>query len=108
MNAKELRLGNLIKLGDVIATVSVVEDHKHTSSINEVNQDMINGVEINNKWLGNLPQLEDWFIILIDNKDGSGYNCFLKKDSFYIVRIKYIHQLQNLFFDTKGEELELR
>lgn len=44
---------------------------------------------------------------LIDLELG-GYGFVLLKDGFYLHKIEYVHQLQNLYFALKGTELEIK
>ena len=128
MNASELRIGNLIVLGSIIATVSIIEKFKGTNAINEVNQDMICPIPLTKDWLKKLGlkkhsvddfyfiELEEYILQVVVN----GFSGTLKKDSSWFVSIttgfgsqpvtitkKYVHEIQNLYFALSNKELTI-
>lgn len=57
---------------------------------------------------GNEFTYPDWFIALSFDCEESDWHCYELRDSFWITSIKYLHQLQNLFFSLCGTELEIK
>lgn len=126
MNAKELRLGNLVMLGDIVAPVSIIELFSHTNAINELNQDMIDPVPLSKEWLKRLGliehsvsdfyyiELEEYILQVVVN----GFSGTLEKDPKWFISIdtghgsqpvtitkRYVHELQNIYHALTGEEL---
>lgn len=116
MNATELRTGNYIyyKSGRIEVTMigeNGIQSHKK-------------GIEINAKFnttdLQPIPLTEDWLLNFgFEDKMGEWHNkiCLEKSNNeiYYSAgmgvrlseTIKYVHQLQNLFFALSGEELTI-
>jgi len=113
MDARELRIGNLIKFGDRIAPVSIIEMFEGTNAINELNQDMIDPVPLTEERLkkfGFIKGVGIWSHV-------KNIHLGLTRDGYYLehhttfipdVEFKYAHQLQNLFHTLTGKELELK
>jgi hypothetical protein len=121
MKSNELRIGNLVDLGNRIAKVTeinhlacVVVDLEETQDTIE-DYERVKGIILTEEWL-----LKFGFELDIED-DGyskgkykvsvSDEGCiFFIYDSYYPIEIcefKYIHQLQNLYFALTGEELIL-
>lgn len=47
----------------------------------------------------------DWFLGLSFDVVENDFHVYEVRDSFHITTIKYVHQLQNLYFALTGEEL---
>jgi len=115
MNAREFRIGNYILFNNFIQRERlVIVDGRFLLPFNETE------LEINNYYQP-IPLTEEWLlkfgfekIITFDvfptffrNKinvnDGIVYVC----GCGFLNHIKYVHQLQNLYFDLNNEELTL-
>ena len=122
MKSSDLRIGNLVDLGNRIAKVTeinhlacVVVDLEETQDTIE-DYERVKGIILTEEWL-----LKFGFELDIED-DGyskgkykisvSDEGCiFFIYDSYYPIEIcefKYIHQLQNLYFALTGEELVVK
>ncbi len=106
MNTKELRLKNYIKVNGELQ--EVVELPLPDNCVRKNTK----GIQISEKWLlvlgfdkfqyGNVKN--DFQVKMFKN----GIACYFKSSDgewVYLSAVKYVHQLQNLFFDITGEEL---
>ncbi len=103
MNINELRIGNFIYLYNELITITAI-----CYSFEDINKG-ITPILITEEWL-----LKFGFKSLfngagyVKNNTEIGYN----HNGFYIIasglEIKYIHQLQNLYFALTGEELSIK
>lgn len=124
MKAKELRIGNLVKYSlsnipqEIKSIISVHGDYIVNFQNSEFSNtiDKIKPIPLTEEWL-----LKFGFIKLDNNKYGIGtYNneywieFVMDRVFFFIaaymdsppsVGVKYVHQLQNLYFSLTGEEL---
>ncbi|OPC36155.1 hypothetical protein [Elizabethkingia miricola] len=113
MEIKELRLGNYVKYerNSVYFTVE---------SIEFVNN-LVNATDI--EYLEPISLTEEWLLKFGFEKSESLSNCtkitngykfdfaggeVLYLDSIRLKHIKYVHQLQNLYFALTGEELTIK
>jgi hypothetical protein len=122
MKSSDLRIDNLVDLGNRIAKVTeinhlacVVVDLEETQDTIE-DYERVKGIILTEEWL-----LKFGFELDIED-DGyskgkykvsvSDEGCiFFIYDSYYpieICKFKYIHQLQNLYFALTEEELEIK
>jgi hypothetical protein len=125
MNANELRLGNLIWDCDENTFYPIEEIKKNTQAnicvIYRNGSFMsidINPIPITFKWLSKFGFIYDdnWHWQLGINPFTKDYLldlCWIDGDEFPFYRngffkIKYIHQLQNLYFTLTGEELIIK
>jgi hypothetical protein len=133
MKASELRIGNLVDLGNRIAKVieiahlgCVVVDLEETQDTIE-DYERIKGIPLTEEWLykfgfKNIDKGDNDYITYTDSnhdyylqidvrrKDGKYLildNSFDDLRAFSMVDIMYVHQLQNLYFALTGEELIL-
>jgi hypothetical protein len=128
MNANELRIGNYIYNGFIKMNGFPNYTHKVTC-LNLIGETQIFSCDINSEFDNNLKNLipepipisEEWLLKfgfveqsyinyfkkndITISKDDNYYECFL--GVFGTKEIKYIHQLQNLYFALTGEELTL-
>ena len=114
MKATELRIGNLIeyKIKDKL------DERKEWWEISKVDfQDLtwldsnpedadFRPIKLTEEWLlkFGFEDFEDYFVEFFDNGDIRFFICAYM-DSPPSVKIKYVHQLQNLYFALKGQEL---
>jgi hypothetical protein len=107
MDAKELRIGNLLENGKVIST----NDHRSVFVGNNwyLTQDL-KPIELTEEWL------QKFGFELYDSVE---FRHFYRKNDFDLdenyqpidfdcIEIKYVHQLQNLYFALTGQELEFK
>tara|TARA_R110002124_G_scaffold283449_2_gene459479 strand:- start:6091 stop:6429 length:339 start_codon:yes stop_codon:yes gene_type:complete len=110
IRAKELRIGNLVNCLDETYEVSGLGTRNDVISLKGRNltaMNLINGIVINEKLLIKLGfnfnglNFVNQFIT-IDSKD----NCFrIWLGSCFVKNIKYVHELQNLFYVLTNKEL---
>lgn len=133
MKANELRIGNLVDLGNRIAKVieinhlacvvidleetqDTIEDYERTKPIHLTEEWLLKfGFEIGREssimkhWkIGFNSLTHDWLFDIVWIKDVYGNN---EQKPFYRNgrhEIKYVNQLQNLYFALTGEELTLK
>lgn len=134
MKANELRIGNLVDLGNRIAKVieighlscvvvdleetqDTIEDYKRTKPISLTEEFLLKfGFEPINKHDNAFITYADWthnyFLQLDVRKADNKYlildNSFDDLRAFSMVDIEYVHQLQNLYFALTGEELTFK
>ena len=124
MKANELRIGNYIELRCLDKSLS------HCKELVEWSVEKYNFTHSKDLYYGNddweyrpIPLTEEWLLKFgfefLKGVKGSefldcyDYNRFQVKNNFgvffwYHVQIKYVHQLQNLYFALTGEELKLK
>lgn len=112
----ELRIGNYVSIPDRNDPATVEQIMKHEITVNEF------GRFFNLKHIDPIPITEDWLIRLGFKKgdptphaigyfiDRFGIHYHFKECNWYswTANIKYVHQLQNLYFAITGKELELK
>ena len=130
MDVKELRIGNWVNLADK-GDYQIDNGHEIDTIAdwfdldkNELDEDQYaTPIVLTEKWLINFGFTQQGTIfnklhkngliaISIRDKSVGCYNC---KDNYMrgsglnmgTVRVKYVHQLQNLYYPITGEELEL-
>jgi hypothetical protein len=117
MKAEELRLGNLVsnmnpRHNDSILTIESIGDNHEVNVF--YRKYLLSELEP-------IPLTEEWLLKFGFHKyKGDNSDCFLNdfetscnRELFfwkgtYIQNIKYVHQLQNLYFALTGEELTLK
>ena len=120
MKASELRIGNLVDLGNRIAKVTeinhlacVVVDLEETQDTIE-DYERVKGIILTEEWLlrfgfekndNNQFILMEGSVDILFNKDLNGWIC--DDINFSINMTDHVHQLQNLYFALTGEELIL-
>lgn len=124
MKAQELRIGNLVKQGEI---VDLNREHDGESIIRIVNEDMcpfyisinkLKPIPLTKEWLLKFrfkKSVEDFYYIKTGRKNMTLEIClseqrtilFNKRLNEYIElkNIEYVHQLQNLYFALTGKEI---
>jgi len=113
MKAQELRIGNLVLSGkDKIVIYNIHKDiinYGHSQGADDGDLiEFLTGIPLTEEWLLKFG-FEKLLYGVVYNKDyvEIGFN----KDGFYIIQssktIKYVHKLQNLYFERKNQELEI-
>lgn len=118
MKATELRIGNVIMDYEEIITVDGIDDiDVFNKNIGDIPLHTINPVQITEEWLlkfGFEKTYESQFRLKYDHpRNYIGYDFSKTEEKsmedfrFYghYIKIKYVHQLQNLYFALTGEEL---
>jgi len=112
VETSELRIGNLIQTNDgkVIKVTGQV--------IHEGVEGFFKGIPLTEKYLyilgfgnyldGSFLLEEISAIIGLDGKIGFYLNDFHEQTSYWLQNIKYVHQLQNIYFALNNEELEIK
>jgi hypothetical protein len=120
MKASDLRIGNLVDLGNRIAKIieiahlaCVVVDLEETQDTIE-DYERVKGIPLTEEWLlrfgfeknnNNQFILMEGSVDILFNKDLNGWTC--DGINFSINMTEHVHQLQNLYFALTGEELIL-
>ncbi len=122
MEARELRIGNLIKSGKGIYKVISISHYKDSTDIITVSNDGVvipypctyKPIPITEEWLlqfgfeyfeeNNSYQLFTEFGFYIWGRINDGFNIYVNSDEVG-ENIKYIHTLQNIYFALTGTEL---
>jgi len=131
--AKELRIGNLVDLGNRIAkiieighssclvadleeTQDTIEDYERTKPI-PLTEDWLfkfgfkNTDKDDNDYITYTDENHDYYLQIDTRRRDGKYtildNSFDDLRAFSMVDISYVHQLQNLYFALTGEELTL-
>jgi hypothetical protein len=122
MKASELRIGNLVDLGNRIAKIieiahlaCVVVDLEETQDTIE-DYERVKGIPLNEDWL--LKFGFEWCNEAVGyfDKDHAAYfmypnvqfHPFCTNDKDCWIELQYVHQLQNLCFVLTGKELEIK
>jgi len=126
MNNTELRIGNIFEYDNEWFTVAglSLKNGGHRIDFTETAQCKLvkncNSINLDDKWLLELGFyakedryhheyymfLDFWYISKKVKFDSVLYKLIINDN--YIVHVKYVHQLQNLFFALTGTELELK
>ena len=139
MNAKELRLGNLVTIdnpkhhsglkGLFMKVTGIMEYNPDDCSISV--QPILNAeysysqlskfikpIQLNRGWLvDSFGFIDDTItislglIMLADNRENGSFTCWYKHFGEYNrieIDVKYVHELQNLYFSLTKEELKLK
>jgi len=117
MEANELKIGNLINSPYGVSTIYGVNKDciqiEIVETIYDFDLDEINPIPITEEWLLDLGfTRQPWGL----TKDGLLFkdpkldckNLVLEIGNGHRTQIKYIHELQNLYFALTGEELEIK
>ena len=116
MKASELRIGNLVNYGRVTSEVSRVDKlffYVEASETPTFSKDEGRGatpIPLTEEWLfkfgfeRNGKKLTFWKIDLVEDEEG----IFSFDEARIYIDVKYVHQLQNLYFALTGEELTLK
>lgn len=116
MKTEELRLGNLVsnmnpRHNDSILTIeSIGDNHEVNVFYRKYLLSELEPIPLTEEWLfkfGFKPEYSHWWNgdFTIDKSAIGGY--FLCDIDIHVA-IKYVHQLQNLYFALTGEELTLK
>lgn len=119
MNANELRIGNLIQwisTGKVEEVKDIATYDKRQANINNVSISDCKGIELTEEWLIKFGFIKRrvanmWYeymlnYVVLDKRDGTDFDIYFS--SLHQTEIKYVHQLQNLYFCLTGEELKIK
>ena len=112
MKATDFRIGNFVEiLGKVETVVDVMCDSVNTLTCEGVPYDMVNPVPLTEEWLekfGFIKNSTSWTNWETPTGVKEVRISIQNKYLFYNgMMIKYIHQLQNLYFALTGEELTI-
>ena len=114
IKASELRIGNYVdyyKNGQVSKIKALEFGYCHLSDASSIEYNLLSGVPLSEEILLNCGFEEVDFAggcyekeyLTIDTSD---FNCCYKRD-WLEIKIKYLHQLQNLFYILTNQELEI-
>jgi hypothetical protein len=128
MKSQNLRIGNLLLAsGTIEAVTEIYTDYFYTENFKSSWAEM-NGIEINESWIHKLGFKKtshihedksvtpitykqgkkvrvEWYSEISINEVNTGSLMFIHDDNFIKI-IKYVHELQNLYFAITGFELE--
>jgi hypothetical protein len=116
MKANELRIGNKVSYEGSIVTVSTISDDEVTfsdyASFDYPQIEDISGIELTEEWLVRFGAKNNNEELTIPINRHLYISCFdnscqlVTDDDFLVMDIEYAHQLQNLYFALRGEELK--
>lgn len=112
MKSNELRIGNFV-LQDNELIAGIVSNTLHKFSIGQI---YLQPIPLTEEWLLKLGferQENNWKTLnlhfaTISWERLAGTALSFEKESIYLPHIKFIHQLQNLYFTLTGEELTIK
>ena len=96
MEIKELRIGNYINIHDTITQMELDDFHFSSS--------FMNPIPLTEEWLLKLG-FEKAYETCYQYKDFILDDRFIMMDIDITIQLKYVHQLQNLYFALTGQEL---
>lgn len=120
MEAKELRVGNYIYVSNPASGILEVRkqsvercNYHHITDLCRNNKDWVyKPIPLTEKWLlkfgfewkNHAMRLSNFYI----RKQIGGFMLYISNETHNIaINIKYVHQLQNLYFALTGKELEI-
>jgi hypothetical protein len=115
LHARDLRIGNLIRwksTNDIEAVVDIKSSGKY-QTINNIQITDAEPIPLNEEWLLKMGFVKH---IKLYGYIGYVYNGYFIRNfqeiiilgsSVILAKIKYVHQLQNLYFALTGEELTI-
>ena len=128
MKATELRIGNWVNYHDDDLLFEVTRIDDLGIGVKNIDPETAQETWIEYECFSPIPLTEEWLLKfgfertdLIDNSNDDWTWLFYQKDSIYIdgsdltietatgivIKVEYVHQLQNLYFALTGEELTL-
>ena len=114
IKSKDLRIGNYVKSGDLIVCVDWINRHYIKGGATNENDGYLD-TRIPTKLVQPIKLTKDWLIKFGFVKEECFYykNGVAIEDDFTLegfgdVELKYVHQLQNLYFALTGEELVVK
>ena len=122
INAKELRIGNLVKVPGYEVAVDFINvdlGFPEKYLINDWYEEDLEPIPLTEEWLlkfgfsvsdqpsWNVYEIGEWFILLMEKRDTKIILGALA-DNIPDVEIKFVHQLQNLYFALTGAELPIK
>ena len=128
MKANELRIGNWILIPYQNSPIAIPAHETQVQGITIFGEILTNntpeheGLKTHYNHVSGIPLTEKWLLKFgfSDNgapewvRDLSNYNIgndtiqYIKNDSWKCIKIRYVHQLQNLYFALTGTELNLK
>lgn len=123
MKASDFRLGNLYHFEDVSGMVVERVDYIENDMVDVNPMNLIHPIPLTEEWLlkfgfdkstfGSIPMFfskNDSFSYIQEQAYGcnGNYGYCLNDEKMWFLEIKYVHQLQNLYFALTGEELILK
>lgn len=123
IKATELRIGNRVSVTDSNSKLSITQEYFFVSEIHSTHvkmsnglnyiEDELGGIPLTNEWLEKfhfvwIKAWECWHIAISYNKFFSLGKDFVLLDIDIRVKLKYVHQLQNLYFALTGTELKIK
>lgn len=117
MKANELRIGNWINDNGYNSIIGVIDSHYHAIQISGsprmIALETIEPIPLTDEWVLRFGFKKDSMVNITFFLKGFGYitipkngNCIFRKEGIEVI-IKYVHQLQNLYFALTGEELTI-
>ena len=115
MKAKELRIGNYILHEPTIDDWEEIIVTLHSLLQIDISPESYCGIPLTEEWLikfGFEKPAHTWcgdkFHLTNYDRDNSLWCVAMNKNNAIIANIRYVHQLQNLYFALIGEELTLK
>ena len=120
MKASELRIGNIIQYSEDSVIFKVIGVHEYGLDVENdiettyIELDQFEPIPLTEEWLfkfgfkkdGKYNSSDRWMGIF--NQPLIMGNGYLTIPNYPLTEIKYVHQLQNLYFALTGQELEIK
>ena len=118
MKANELRIGNIVGCDIQSVTVKAINDetcvcHNGSGKPYVLHLEDLFGMKLTEEWLLKFGFEKDNMLNILYYLKNFGYVCLLENEPSIFrkegieIKIKHVHQLQNLYFALTGEELIL-
>ena len=119
MTANELRIGNWVYTDHKTDLVSIVKSISEESIdvMFDRQPDLVNGIISHSEKLHGIPLTEEWLLkfgVTIDTYFSENGSEMMAIETAYFesicshIPLKYVHQLQNLYYALTGEELTIK
>ncbi|MDV3470858.1 hypothetical protein CMV02_02890 [Elizabethkingia anophelis] len=118
MEGKELRLGNYLhdRNGNLCKVIELRQDGIYAPAINEAITGLPNKpIELTEDWLLKFGFSKIRYTDKKLNYYSKGFvKCYIENSNIFFdviqgcIQVKYVHQLQNLYFALTGEELTIK
>jgi hypothetical protein len=115
MDAKELRIGNYVDIDNTIQTIdmNIMFDFDEGGwYIDDLHLTKVKPIPLTEEWLLKfgyekpaIVWIGDKFYLGTYDRDKTLWHCALRKNNGCLCDIRYVHQLQNLYFALTNEEL---
>jgi histidyl-tRNA synthetase len=112
MKANEFRIGNILTVKGKEDILTGIAENDYVSKLHGhgIDNDDIEVITLTDDWLEKFDISDDYFYY-INNGGLLEFGVEVLPDNYYntvLAQLKYVHQLQNLYFALTGEELKTK